>query len=101
MSSHDVFAQGFRQLLAGIPQGTSLAQWQHMYRQAVIEMGLTIGEKFKEEAARVSGIGRQDNARVAHGNPIEDAEAGGHHGPGPHLVVHLLEFALGIGFRFR
>ncbi len=90
MSKNDAFVKKFRRLLAEIDGDTSLAQWQHMYRQAIIEMGLTIGDKFKAQAAR-----------VGHGNPIEDAEAGGHHGPGPHLVLQLAEYALGIGYRFR
>ena len=93
MSSNDVFAQEFRRLIAGIPQGTSLAQWQHMYRQAIVDMGLAIGENFRDEAASASGVG--------HGSPIEYAAAGGHHGPGPHLVLQLAEFALSIGYRYR
>jgi hypothetical protein len=90
MSKKDVFAQEFRHLLAGIPKKTSLAQWQHMYRQAIIEMGLAIGERFKDEAARVE-----------RGNPIEDAASGGYHGPGPRYVLHLADYALSIGERFR
>ena len=93
MPSNDVFAQKFRQLLAGIPEGTGLPQWQHMYRQAIIEMGLAIGEKFKDQAASASGIGP--------GHQIEDVAAGGHHGPGPHIELRLAEFALEIGYRFR
>lgn len=88
MSSNDVFAQEFRQMLAGIPEGTSLQQWQHMYRQAIIEMGLTIGERFKEQAARGSGFHPA--------NPIEDKESGGHHPPGPRMPWLIAEFALRI-----
>ncbi len=51
MSTHDAFAKKFREFLRDIPNDYTLEQWQFAYRQVMLFMGVTILEKFPNEAA--------------------------------------------------
>src|SRR5271165_3660850 len=68
MTTHDAFAEKFRKLIREIPDDTTLPQWQFVYRQAIVVMGLHILERFQRDAV---GSG-----------PMETRSAGGGHGPG-------------------
>lgn len=49
MASRNGFGEKFHALLQEIPADYSLQEWQHMYSQALLGMGLTILEKFPGE----------------------------------------------------
>ena len=50
MSTHDAFAQKFRQFLREIPDDYTLEQWQFAYRQVMLFMGMRILERFPNDA---------------------------------------------------
>lgn len=50
MSTHDAFAQKFRELLRDVPNDYTLEQWQHAYRQVMFFMGMRILERFSNDA---------------------------------------------------
>jgi len=50
MATRDAFAGKFRQMLDEIPDDYTLPQWQFIYQQAIISMGLRILGKFEQKA---------------------------------------------------
>lgn|SRR5208282_4427397 len=50
MSTHDAFAQKFREFLRDVPNDYTLEQWQHAYRQVMFFMGMRILERFSSDA---------------------------------------------------
>jgi hypothetical protein len=94
MSAHDTFAENFRRLLREIPEGTSLPEWQHLYRQVIFSMGMQILELFPEDAVGPDPSARGSSAGAAppkNTNPVIYGQGPGTH---PNCVTQLAAFVL-------
>jgi hypothetical protein len=72
MSTSNQFSEKFRSLLAEIPEGYSLEQWQYLYKDVIFSMGVRILERFTHQAIAPDPFGDATTA----GDPP------GSHGPG-------------------
>ena len=73
MTKSTSFADSFPQLLQALPADLTLAQWQYLYRQVIVSMGLKILDLFEQDALGA--------------NPFDPTARGGSTGgpqPGPH-----------------
>jgi len=96
MSAHDTFTESFRRLLREIPEGTSLPEWQHLYRQAIFSMGMQILELFPEDAVGPDPSVPGSSGGVAppppgSSNPVIYGQGPGTH---PNCVTELAAFVL-------
>ena len=97
MSATDVLAENFQKQLREIPTGTSLPEFQFLYRKVIVSIGLQILQRFEKDAvgpdpsaqAAAPSIGEKKAAAVAQGQP-----GGGH----PHAcsAAELAAYALCI-----
>jgi hypothetical protein len=105
VTTRNLFAEKFSQLLAEIPDGYTLPQWQFSYRQVIFSMGMKILERFPEEAVGEggrAGSGSQPEVRslaIGGSGPVVSpdsgsAGAGGH--PNYIKFLDFPKFVLGI-----
>jgi hypothetical protein len=95
MSAHNTFAETFSRLLREIPTGSSLPEWQHLYRQVIFSMGLQILERFPEDAVGPDPSAPGSSGGVApppgNTNPVIYGQGPGTH---PNSVTELAAFVL-------
>jgi hypothetical protein len=88
-------AETFSRLLREIPAGTSLPEWQHLYRQAIFSMGLQILELFPKDAVGPDPSAPGSSGGVApppgNTNPVIYGQGPGTH---PNSITELAQFVL-------
>jgi hypothetical protein len=78
MAKSTSFADSFPQLLQAIPANLTLAQWQYLYRQVIVSMGLKILDLFEQDA-----LGANPFDPTARGGSTGGPQPGAHPAPPP------------------
>jgi hypothetical protein len=98
------FADSFPRLLQEMPDNLTLPQWQYLYREVILLMGMRILELFPEDALGANPFTvappppppppSPPPTTTVH--PVTTRPAGGSHGPGYEPSIAVAVAALGL-----